>query len=106
MGTATELTLEVTVRIDPHRWNGLRWPRIVTGNEILTVGRPGLMGDAIWITSQERVRWFCSESGADEVDANQILSQAGRVCVSLAAGPNHTVSARFPRSLLDGGAVL
>ena len=39
------------------------------------------------------------------MDANQILSQAGRVSVSLAVGPNYTVSSRFPRSLLDGGAV-
>ena len=72
----------------------------MTPTGILTVGSAWPLENALRMGSREMVRWLSTEFSFDEMDADQLLSQAGRVSVSQAVDPNYIVNSLFPRSLL------
>ena len=96
--------MNVRIQVDLIPGKNLRWPRIETSDEIMTVGSARPLEDALRIASREMVHWLSTDYGFDEMDAYQLLSQAGRATISQAVDPNYTVVSRFPRALLPEGS--
>ena len=96
-GGALETTARVRFWCEVLKGGGLRWPRLLNDDWLLTLasGRPLI--DVLRIAWVEMVLWLEGEYGYDRWDALHVLSQVGQVRVCNAVSPAYTVAAKFPR---------
>lgn len=99
-GSGLESTADVTFQFDVIKGKRIRWPRIENDQYLMVAGsvRPTL--DALRIAYVELIEWLVDEYGFDKMEAYQIVSQAGVVRVANVVDPNHTIVAKFPKSVL------
>jgi amidase len=86
-GVALEITSEVTVSFEVIKGGGIEWPRIESEDKLMTVGSARPMEDAARIAYAELVGWLEDEHGFSQLDAYQLLTQAGGLCVRRQAVP-------------------
>jgi len=80
-GVALEITSEVTVSFEVIKGGGIEWPRIESEDKLMTVGSARPMEDAARIAYAELVGWLEDEHGFSQLDAYQLLTQAGGLYV-------------------------
>ncbi len=99
-GSGLESTADVTFQFDVIKGKRIRWPRIENDQYLMVAGsvRPTL--DALRIAYVELIEWLVDDYGFDKMEAYQIVSQAGVVRVANVVDPNHTIVAKFPKSVL------
>ncbi len=99
-GSGLESTADVTFQFDVIKGQRIRWPRIENDEYLMVAGsvRPTL--DALRIAYVELIDWLVADYGFDRMEAYQVVSQAGVVRVANVVDPNHTIVAKFPKSVL------
>jgi len=80
-GVALEISGKVTVTFELEKNHTITWPRIVSPDEIMTVGSARPMEDAAKIAYKQLILWLEDDYGYDRWDAYQLVTQAGKLYV-------------------------
>lgn len=98
-GVALEISAKVTLKIDLIKGKSIKWPRIESPDEIMTVGSTRPMEDAARIAYAELIEWM-HELGWDKLEAYQALTQAGKLYCANMVDPNYSMVAKINKKYL------
>ncbi len=82
------------------------WPRLETGEHIMTAGSVRPLEDAFRIAQTELIRWLAGEYGLDVMDAYQLVSQGVEAPLANVVDVNYTSIAKMPKRYLPAGPVM
>jgi len=99
-GTGLECPLEVTVKVEVIKGNGINWPRFEDDKYIMVAASTRPLIDAFRSAHVELINWLVSDYGFDRWDALQLVSQVGVARVGNVVDPKYTVVAKFPKEYL------
>jgi amidase len=102
-GTGVEAAMNTAVVVDVVKGVGTPWPRFETDAAIMSTGSARPLEDAYRISQHDLVTWVAAEHGIDELDAYQLVSQAGEAPVANVCDPNYTFVARLDKRYLPAG---
>ena len=100
-GVALEVTSRVTLSFDLIKGGGIEWPRIESGERLMTVGSARPMEDAARIAYAELVGWLESEHGFSRQNAYQLLTQAGGLYVGNMVDTTYSLVASIEKRYLE-----
>ena len=100
-GPALEIAAVGTFRFELITGQAIAWPRIVSEAAIMVAGSARPMEDAARIAYHELVGWLVADYGFDVLDAYQLLTQVGGLCVAQMVNPAYTLVASCPRRYLS-----
>ena len=100
-GVALEIAAKGTFRFDVQKGRTIAWPRIENDEKIMVVGSARPMEDAARIAYSQLVEWLVSDYGFDQLDAYQLLTQAGELYVGNMVDPNYSLVASVKKSYLS-----
>jgi amidase len=100
VGTALEVTAEVTLDIEVLKGRSAAWPRLEDGTHIMVAGSTRPLLDCVRLAHMELLAWLVDEYGFQRDEAWQVISQVGTMRVGNVVNPNYTVIARFPKAYL------
>lgn len=95
-GVALEIPMKVTLKFELIKNKEIKWPRIISENEIMAVGSAKPMEDAARIAYSELITWM-EEMGWDKFEAYQILTQVGKLYVANMVNPNYSLVAKVDK---------
>lgn len=101
-GVALEISGKAVVRFELRKNAPIAWPRIVSPDEIMTVGSARPMEDAAKIAYTQLVHWLEREYGFDRWDAYQLVTQAGSLYVGNMVDTYYSLVAKLRRDFLPG----
>ena len=102
-GTAVEAAMDTVVVVDLVKGAGpTLWPRFETDDAIMSTGSTRPLEDAYRISQHDLTTWVATELGLDELDAYQLLSQAGEAPLANVVDPNYTAVAKLAKRYLPG----
>lgn len=104
-GTAVESAMETTVVVEVIKGLTAAWPRIESDEFVMSTGSTKPLEDAYRVSQLDLVRWVGGTMGLEELDAYQLVSQAGLAPVGNVVDTNYTMVAKFPKALLGGLSV-
>jgi amidase len=99
-GPALEIAAVGTFRFELIKGQAIGWPRIESNEAIMTVGSARPMEDAARIAYHELVGWLIADYGFERLDAYQLLTQVGGLCVAQMVNAAYTLVASCPRRYL------
>ncbi|MFF5171742.1 acetamidase/formamidase family protein [Micromonospora sp. NPDC000089] len=99
-GVGVEIATTTTLIIEVIKGTATVWPRVETDREIMSIGCARPLEDAYRIAHRDLVGWTSTLTGLDELDAYQLVSQAGRAPIGNVCDPNYTVLAAADKALL------
>jgi len=99
-GVALEITSKVTVVFSVLKGRQISWPRIESGDRIMTVGSARPMEDAARIAYAELVGWLVGDYGWHPADAYQLLTQAGGLYVGNMVDTTYSLVASIEKAYL------
>jgi amidase len=101
-GVAVEAAMRTTVIIDVIKGAATPWPRLESDGLLMSTGSARPLEDAFRISQHDLVLWTADLTGLDELDAYQLLGQAGEAAVGNVCDPNYTMVAKIAKSYLGG----
>ncbi|MGB4136377.1 MAG: acetamidase/formamidase family protein [Microbacterium sp.] len=101
-GVALEISGKTIVRFELRKNKPIAWPRIVSPEEIMTVGSARPMEDAAKIAYTQLIHWLEDEHGFDRWDAYQLVTQAGSLYVGNMVDTYYSLVAKISRDYLPG----
>ncbi|EWT05032.1 acetamidase [Intrasporangium chromatireducens Q5-1] len=104
-GTAVEAAMNTTIVVDVIKGAGLHWPRLQDDTHIMSTGSVKPLEDAFRISQHDLIGWTRELTGLDDLDALQLVSQAGLAPVGNVVDTNYTMVAKLPVSVLNGARV-
>ncbi|MGW3076514.1 acetamidase/formamidase family protein [Kitasatospora sp. NPDC001132] len=99
-GTAVEAAMRTTVIVDLVKGGGPAWPRLENDDFLISTGSARPLEDAFRISQHDLVGWTGELLGLDQLDAYQLVSQAGLAPAANVCDTNYTMVAKLPKSLL------
>jgi amidase len=99
-GVAVEMDATVVIQVDLIKGWKIAWPRLETGDFIMTIGSTRPMEDAARIAYRELVQWLVEDYGFDMYEAYFLLTQAGRVRVGNMVDPKYSLGASILKRYL------
>jgi acetamidase/formamidase len=99
-GVALEITSEVTVSFEVIKGGGIEWPRIESEERLMCVGSARPMEDAARIAYAELIGWLEGEHGFSQLDAYQLLTQAGGLYVGNMVDTTYSLVASIEKRFL------
>jgi amidase len=99
-GVALEISGKVTITFELKKGRAIKWPRIVSPDELMTVGSARPMEDAARIAYKQLILWLEDEYGFDRWDAYQLVTQAGKLYVGNMVDTYYSLVAKIDRSLI------
>lgn len=99
-GTALEISSIGTLRVQLQKGYAIEWPRIVSRDRLMVVGSARPMEDAARIAYYELVQWLARDYGFDALDAYQLLTQVGELCVGNMVDTTYSLVAKISRHYL------
>ncbi|WP_442931471.1 acetamidase/formamidase family protein [Micromonospora sp. NBC_00330] len=99
-GVGVEIATITTLALEVIKGVSTAWPRLETDREIMSIGCARPLEDAYRIAHRDLVGWTSQLTGLDELDAYQLVSQAGRAPIGNVCDPNYTVLAAVDKGLL------
>jgi amidase len=103
-GVACEMTARVRLRLELQKGNTIAWPRIESDTELMAVGSSRPMEDAARIAWMELIRWLAADYGFEQLEAYQLLTQAGRMRVGNMVDPQYSLVAKLEKRYLGSAA--
>jgi amidase len=100
IGTALEVTAEVTLEIEVVKGRTAEWPRLENRDWLMVAGSTRPLMDCIRLASLELLAWLVDEYGFQREEAWQVMSQVTTMQIANVVDPNYTVVVRFPKSCL------
>ncbi|MEV8509694.1 acetamidase/formamidase family protein [Actinoplanes sp. NPDC051475] len=101
-GVAVEVPMDVTLAVEIISDVTTAWPRLETDTRIMSIGVARPLEDAYRAAHADLVHLVTDLTGLDELDAYQLLSQAGRAHVGNVVDTDYTIAAAIDKHLLDG----
>jgi acetamidase/formamidase len=99
-GVAVEAAMRTTVVVDLIKGVATPWPRLESDHAIMSTGSARPLEDAFRISQHDLVTWTAGLTGLDELDAYQLLGQAGEAAVGNVCDPNYTMVAKIAKAYL------
>jgi acetamidase/formamidase len=104
-GTAVESAMNTVVVVDLVKGHGSpSSPRLESDTHLVTTGSARPLEDAFRMSQRDLVCWTAGLLGLDDLDAYQLVSQAGLAPVANVVDTNYTMTAKLPKSVLGGVA--
>jgi acetamidase/formamidase len=97
-GVALEIPATVEIQIDLIKGHAIGWPRLETGEMLMTIGSARPLEDAARIAYRELVRWVSAETGMDEAEAYMLLTMCGKVRLGNMVDPKYTIGASISKA--------
>jgi amidase len=101
-GVAVEAAMRTTVVVDLIKGAATPWPRLESDAYLMSTGSARPLEDAYRISQQDLVVWTSAVTGLEELDAYQLLGQAGEAAVANVCDPNYTMVAKIAKNYLGG----
>jgi acetamidase/formamidase len=99
-GVAVEAAMETTVVVELLKGVSTPWPRLESDDHLMSTGSARPLEDAYRISQHDLVKWVSSLTGLDELDAYQLVSQAGEAPVGNVCDTNYTMVAKIAKKYL------
>ncbi|WP_433283694.1 acetamidase/formamidase family protein [Micromonospora sp. CA-244673] len=103
-GTGIEAAMNTTVVVDVVKGVGTPWPRLESDDALMSTGSARPLEDAYRISQHDLVTWTAELVGLDQLDAYQLVSQAGEAPVGNVCDTNYTMLAKVDKRYLGGVA--
>jgi len=101
-GTAVESAMNTVVVVDLVKGGAPASPRLESNDFLMTTGNTRPLEDAFRMSQLDLVGWTGELLGLEELDAYQLVSQAGLAPAGNVVDTNYTMVAKLPTSLLGG----
>lgn len=99
-GTAVETAMRTVVAVDLVKGGAPAWPRLESDGFLLSTGSARPLEDAFRISQHDLVGWTAELLGLDQLDAYQLVSQAGLAPAANVCDTNYTMLAKLPKAVL------
>jgi acetamidase/formamidase len=99
-GVAVEVNAIVTMKFELKKEWTIKWPRIESPNEIMTIGSARPLEDAARHAFREMVEWMVFDHGWERDDAYMFLSLAAKARIAQIVDPLYTVVAKLSKEYL------
>jgi acetamidase/formamidase len=99
-GTAVEAAMNTVVVVDLVKGQAAETPRLESDDFLMTTGNARPLEDAFRISQHDLVGWTGALLDLDELDAYQLVSQAGLAPAGNVVDTNYTMVGKLPKSLL------
>jgi amidase len=99
-GVALEVTAKATVSFDVIKNKVITWPRIESGDKIMSVGSAKPMEDAARIAYADLIEWIVSDYAFKPMDAYELLSQVGGLYVANMVDTTYSLCASISKKYL------
>jgi acetamidase/formamidase len=103
-GVAVEAAMHTTVVVELVKAAATPWPRLESDDVLMSTGSVRPLEDAFRVSQHDLVTWSAGLTGLDELDAYQLIGQAGEAAVGNVCDPNYTMVAKVAKAYL--GAVV
>ncbi|MGH3498096.1 MAG: acetamidase/formamidase family protein [Nocardioidaceae bacterium] len=103
-GTAVEAAMRTVVVVDLVKGVAPQWPRLENDDFVMTTGSVRPLEDAFRVSQSELVAWVESLLGLEQLDAYQLVSQAGLAPAGNVVDINYTMVAKLPKAVLGSAA--
>ncbi len=104
-GTAVEAAMETVLTVELIKGVATPWPRLESDEHIMSTGSTRPLEDAYRISQHDLVTWVAELADLEELDAYQLVSQAGEAPVGNVCDPNYTMVAKVAKQHLPGASV-
>jgi acetamidase/formamidase len=101
-GTAVEAAMDTVVAVDLIKGAAPAWPRLEDDLHLMSTGSARPLEDAFRISQHDLVTWTSALLGLEELDAYQLVSQAGLAPAGNVVDTNYTMLAKLPKAVLPG----
>jgi acetamidase/formamidase len=102
-GTGVEAAMATTIVVDVIKGGGpLAWPRLQSDEFIMSTGSVKPLEDAFRVSQHDLISWTGALTGLDQLDALQLVSQAGLAPAGNVVDTNYTMVAKLPTAVLRG----
>jgi amidase len=99
-GTAVEAAMNTVLVVDVIKGVPTPTPRLETDETLASVGSARPLEDAYRMSQHDLVTWTAELTGLDQLDAYQLLSQAGQAPAGNVCDPNYTMVAKVAKRYL------
>lgn len=103
-GTAVEAAMNTVVVVDLIKGGAPVSPRLESDGFLMTTGSARPLEDAYRISQSDLVAWVGELLALEQLDAYQLVSQAGLAPAGNVCDTNYTMVGKVPKSLLGGAA--
>ncbi|GAA4258963.1 acetamidase/formamidase family protein [Dactylosporangium darangshiense] len=101
-GVAVEAAMHTTLVVELLKGVPTPWPRLESDEFLMSTGSARPLEDAYRISQHDLVTWVAGLTGLDELDAYQLVSQAGEAPVGNVCDTNYTMVAKVAKRYLRG----
>ncbi|MFD7497399.1 acetamidase/formamidase family protein [Streptomyces sp. NPDC059832] len=102
-GVAVECAMNTVVLVELLKGVTTPWPRIESDTHLLSTGSARPLEDAFRISQLDLVQWLARDYGLSELDAYQLVSQAGEAPLANVCDTNYTCVAKIRKEWLPAG---
>jgi amidase len=99
-GVAVEAAMRTSVVVDVIKSAATPWPRLESDDVLMSTGSVRPLEDAFRVSQHDLVTWAAELTGLDELDAYQLIGQAGEAAVGNVCDPNYTMVAKIAKPYL------
>ncbi|MGW1088958.1 acetamidase/formamidase family protein [Streptomyces sp. NPDC002596] len=102
-GVAVECAMNTVVLVELLKGVSTPWPRIESDTHLISTGSARPLEDAFRISQLDLVQWLARDYGLSELDAYQLVSQAGEAPLANVCDTNYTCVAKIRKEWLPAG---
>jgi acetamidase/formamidase len=99
-GAAIETSFNTRFTVNLIKGKKINWPRMITDDEIMSVGSTRPLIDALRLGCTDMVNWLVQDYGFDKLDAVELLGQAAHLYVSNVVDPQYSVACALNKKYL------
>jgi acetamidase/formamidase len=99
-GTAVEAAMDTVIVVDVVPGAAPAWPRLEDDRHLMSTGSARPLEDAFRISQHDLVGWAADLLGLDQLDALQLVSQAGLAPAGNVVDTQYTMLAKLPTAVL------
>lgn len=102
-GVAVECAMNTVVLVELLKGVATPWPRIESDTHLISTGSARPLEDAFRISQLDLVQWLARDYGFSELDAYQLIGQAGEAPLANVCDTNYTCVAKIRKNWLPAG---
>ncbi|MET8743307.1 acetamidase/formamidase family protein [Streptomyces sp. NPDC004728] len=102
-GVAVECAMNTVVLVELLKGVTTPWPRIESDTHLMSTGSARPLEDAFRISQLDLVQWLARDYGLSELDAYQLVGQAGEAPLANVCDTNYTCVAKIRKEWLPAG---
>src|SRR5262252_1275681 len=99
-GAAIETSFNTRFTVNLIKGKKINWPRMITDDEIMSVGSTRPLIDALRLACTDMVNLLVQDYGFDKLDAVELLGQAAHLYVSNVVDPQYSVACALNKKYL------